>query len=1016
MFEDCEMKTDRTLRNIRKTLKNNLESKYNISDNEKINDMLKIHGINKERFDFVNTAGLAIDESINEFSIDTNSNKNEKTVEGVFQEIMAPVKKAVGFDKLYREMAGLYGRQEAKKLSGEMYDLSLALSDSTNILKVYCWSLDASKIVTMGREFGQLHSAPSERISSYVSALCETIHQFSSCLAGAIAIGTFFLDVAHIYMYGKDKISLEELKRNKEYRKKIENEFQQFVHSVNHLSRNGAESPFTNISIFDSVKLLTLIRDMSWYFPFEELDIERSIEMTEEENKNYCENYVVDYIMELQEIFLGFFDKGDPLKNGIPYRFPVVTVNLSKKQEKGKELIVDNKFLKKICKKDIYRYNIFVSSGTKVASCCFRGDQKVLIRNSKEGEQLLPIKTVMEDIPNNSNTSVFHNGLWKKFKKVVIEYNDEWYEILTENGKKLICTKDHIHPTLRGNINSENLNKDDYLLFNTVSTPKTQKYEDMKYEEGYLVGCFLGDGSYFSNLKNNERRYWGINLSLNDDCFNEIHDKLQDFVYNKYGVTIKRGKEQNGVVPLLVYSKEIADWLIKFVPHNIAPNKHFNNICFGQSTEFKQGIIDGLIATDGTEEANRIYTSSVKLLEQIECLCTIMGKNTDVSFTDRTNERIIIRNAEYKRNYKSYYIRIYSDKVSKSKNIKHIMHNNSMYFKIKSIKKIENNEGKAYCFNIKDSFPYFTLPNGVITHNCRLINDIEMMEFASQANSFGGGGSVSLGSHRVCTINFMRIALESKNKEEFFKILDDRIESAAKILKSHKELIKNLKDKGLQFFISNGWININRLFSTFGILGIYEAVKLCDSKMGEDKNLQADILIHLNSKVSEMSKKYGIIGNIEQIPAESFAARLANADKILYGEELVPYKLYANQFIPLWEEASVWERMDEDGKYNKLITGGGIVHIQIGEKITPIQAEKVIKYSVNSGCEHFALNSIWSECENGHVSFGNVNICPICEAKIKEKYTRVVGFFTPVSSWGKERKNWEFNERKFCNI
>lgn len=668
MFEDCEMKTDRTLRNIRKTLKNNLESKYGISDNEKINDILKIHGINKERFDFVNTAGLAIDENINDFSIDTNSNKNEKTVEGVFQEIMAPVKKAVGFDKLYREMAELYGRQEAKKLSGEMYDLSLGLSDSTNILKVYCWSLDASKIVTMGREFGQLHSTPAERISSYISALCETIHQFSSYLAGAIAIGTFFLDVAHIYMYGKDKISLEELKRNKEYRKKIENEFQQFVHSVNHLSRNGAESPFTNISIFDSVKLLTLIRDMSWYFPFEDLDIEKSNEMTEEENKGYYENYVVEYIMELQEIFLGFFDKGDPLKNGIPYRFPVVTVNLSKKQEKGKELIVDNKFLKKICKKDIYRYNIFVSSGTKVASCC------------------------------------------------------------------------------------------------------------------------------------------------------------------------------------------------------------------------------------------------------------------------------------------------------------------------------------------------------------RLINDIEMMEYASQANSFGGGGSISLGSHRVCTINFMRIALESKNKEDFFRILDDRIESAAKILKSHKELIKNLKDKGLQFFISNGWININRLFSTFGILGIYEAVEFFGSKMGEDKNFQAEILIHLNNRVSEMSKKYGIIGNIEQIPAESFASRLANADKILYGEELVPYKLYANQFIPLWEEASVWERMDEDGKYNKLITGGGIVHIQIGEKITPIQAEKVIKYSVNSGCEHFALNSIWSECENGHVSFGNVNICPICEAKIKEKYTRVVGFFTPVSSWGKERKNWEFNERKFCNI
>jgi ribonucleoside-triphosphate reductase len=669
MFENGEnITTVRTLRNIKKALKNNLENKYDITDLSKVDEFLNIHGVNKERFDFVKTVETIMAEKINDVSIDENSNKNEKTVEGIFQETVAPIKKVVGFDILYRKMLSLYGKQEAKRLSGEMYDLSLGLSDSTNILKVYCWSLDASKIVTIGREFGQLHSTASKRISSYISALCETIHQLSSHLAGAIAVGTFFLDIAHLYMYGKDVVTLEELRRNKDYRKKIENEFQQFVHSVNHLARNGIESPFTNISIFDSVKLLTLIRDMSWYFPFEELNIEYPNDLSEAELKEYYEKYIIDYIMELQDIFLSFFDNGDPIKNGIPYRFPVVTINLSKKKDKEKEIIVDSKFLKKICKKDIYRYNIFVSSGTKIASCC------------------------------------------------------------------------------------------------------------------------------------------------------------------------------------------------------------------------------------------------------------------------------------------------------------------------------------------------------------RFISNTEMLDFASQANSFGGGGSVSLGSHRVCTINFMRIALESNSREEFFKILDDRTESAAKILKSHKELINTLTDKKLQMFVANGWINKNRLFSTFGILGIYEAVKLYSKKVEDNESFMGDVLTYFNNKVLEMSKKYDIIGNIEQIPAESFAVRLAKADKIIFGEENIPYKMYANQFIPLWEEASVWERMDEDGKYNKLITGGGIVHIQIGEKITPLQAEKIIKYSVNSGCEHFALNSVWSECDNGHVNFGDVDVCPTCGAKIKEKYTRVVGFFTPVSSWLKERREWEFGERKFCTI
>src|SRR5690606_25135890 len=101
----------------------------------------------------------------------------------------------------------------------------------------------------------------------YISALCETVHQMSTHLAGAIAIGTFFLDISHLSLY-KEKYDLRELKTNARFRKKLENEFQQFIHSINHLSRNGSESPFTNISIFDRVKLKMLIEDMSWYFPF----------------------------------------------------------------------------------------------------------------------------------------------------------------------------------------------------------------------------------------------------------------------------------------------------------------------------------------------------------------------------------------------------------------------------------------------------------------------------------------------------------------------------------------------------------------------------------------------------------------------------------------------------------------------------------------------------------------------------------------------------------------------------
>lgn len=104
----------------------------------------------------------------------------------------------------------------------------------------------------------------------------------------------------------------------------------------------------------------------------------------------------------------------------------------------------------------------------------------------------------------------------------------------------------------------------------------------------------------------------------------------------------------------------------------------------------------------------------------------------------------------------------------------------------------------VYRYNI------FTSVGSRVASCCRLINDGEMLELAAQSNSFGAGSIGSLGSHRVATINFNRIALEATSIEEFWKIYKQRIEDAKDILKAHKKLILMLASKGLQSFISQG--------------------------------------------------------------------------------------------------------------------------------------------------------------------------------------------------------------------
>ena len=660
VFEE-DATTARTLNNIRKTTKKTLMRDYD-KDLKEVDQLLSIHGLSKEDFDFVSKAEQFIRENLNDISIDDNSNKSDKAISSTMSEVSASVGKAVGYDYLYRQMVDLYGKREAKRLSGEMYSLALAISDSTKILSPYCWSLDASKIVLEGRAFGQLHSAPPKRIASYISALNETVHQMSNHLAGALAIGSFFLDISHLGIF-KEKISLMELKGNAETRKYIENCYQNFIHSVNHLSRNGNESPFTNVSILDKVKIKNFIQDMSWYFDGDMFG----------EGKQYDEEYLIEYITEIQNIYLDFFDKGDTIHNGMPFRFPVTTVNLS--IDEAEKIIEDESMLENITNRDIHKYNVFASGGSKFASCC------------------------------------------------------------------------------------------------------------------------------------------------------------------------------------------------------------------------------------------------------------------------------------------------------------------------------------------------------------RLLSDLEMMEVASNSNSFGGAGAISIGSHRVLTINFNRIALESEGEVDvFWDIYNQRIYDAIKILFAHKMLLKKLTKSGMHPFISMGWIDLSRLFSTVGVIGLTEAAQTMGFDGEDKKEFISDLLKCLNEEVKsipEELKKHNEINmiiNIEQIPAESMAHRLVRADKILFGDEAVPYNLYSNQFIPLWEDVTLWERMEIDGLYNKLITGGGIVHFSLGEETTQEQNIEIINYAIKSGCEHFALNAVYSVCENGHTHFGNLSKCPTCGTEKITHYTRVVGFFTPVESWNHHKREYDFKRRNYRKV
>lgn len=161
-------------------------------------------------------------------------------------------------------------------------------------------------------------------------------------------------------------------------------------------------------------------------------------------------------------------------------------------------------------------------------------------------------------------------------------------------------------------------------------------------------------------------------------------------------------------------------------------------------------------------------------------------------------------------------------------------------------------------------------------------------------------------------------------------------------------------------------------------------------------------VIHNTKDQFALDKDYHI--NLEQIPGESCAAKMQQADTMLYPEEVVnDLPLYGNQFIPLGIKTTIQERTRIAAAFDSYCNGGSIMHFNIEAPFSNTeQAWKMLNYVSDQGVTYFAFNIKIQACKHNHAFFGK--ICPVCGEPVDTEYTRIVGFYTPIKTWSKERK------------
>ena len=309
-----------------------------------------------------------------------------------------------------------------------------------------------------------------------------------------------------------------------------------------------------------------------------------------------------------------------------------------------------------------------------------------------------------------------------------------------------------------------------------------------------------------------------------------------------------------------------------------------------------------------------------------------------------------------------------------------------------------------------------------LSNCCRLKSNIEDLGYFNSI----GGTALKVGSVKVSTVNLARLALEYPGDEDEYLIaLRELVELDCMALDCVRHIIERNVEKGLLPNFSKGIVDFEHLYNTVGIIGIYETMKTFGyTREDELGNVyyteKADAfgkrifeMLHATKDAFAADKDYKI--NVEQIPGESAAAKMQIADEFFFPDTVVKdLPLYGNQFIPLGIKTTMIERIRIASLFDSYCNGGSIAHLNIDAPFDTFQkAWDAVNYIADQGLTYFAFNTKIQACEHNHAFYGTK--CPICGGDVATEYTRIVGFYTPIKSWSKERKA-EFKMRQWEHI
>lgn len=345
--------------NIR--LNKNFTTQLNKLNEKYGEEFARLNGLSDDELSFTDFIDNFIDtETVADASIDSSSNVSTKYMNTLMNEMPKPHRKLLCLHKIYYEIQKKYGFKTANEWLEKEWTRALYMHDAdTSTFKHYCFAYDLKDLAEKGLFFlKNFNYKPAKHYVTFIDFLKEYISFAANLSSGAVGLPNL---IPYMFYFWKKDCDSHYLGMTEEYFEDYARQgVQRFVYAVNQpYVRDGIQSAFTNVSIFDGEYLEALFGGAQ--FP--------------------DGTFMIDYIDDLKDFQKLFMEEEARIRNENMFTFPVYSASALWKNGK----FVDEEYVKwmvkQICivnsinsKNQIsgwYDSNFFQSdSVTSLSNCC----------------------------------------------------------------------------------------------------------------------------------------------------------------------------------------------------------------------------------------------------------------------------------------------------------------------------------------------------------------------------------------------------------------------------------------------------------------------------------------------------------------------------------------------------------------------------------------------------------------------------------------------------------------------